>query len=168
MTRYLTVSQGMQQVSQKIPHFQMLCRKRSHISKLLCRKRSHIYQLLCGKRSHIFVNVSWFLCSKLCEMVRACKNYAKLCGNCQIMRNYAESGILCEKMRDLTNYAIPHPPHLNGASATKWSLTGYQPASGRLVNNFEVPVSSRLIASIDLPQVITNRSVAGQQPIGGH
>ena len=48
--------------------------------------------------------------------MRACKNYAKLCGKCQIMRNYAESGILCEKLRNLTNYAIPQPPHLNGAS----------------------------------------------------
>ena len=47
--------------------------------------------------------------------MRAYKNYAKLCGECQIMRNYAENGILCEKLRNLTNYAIPQPPQLNGA-----------------------------------------------------
>ena len=34
------------------------------------------------------------------------------------MRNYAENGILCEKLRNLTNYAIPQPPQLNGAYAS--------------------------------------------------
>ena len=57
--------------------------------------------------------------------MQAYQNYAKLCRKCQIILNYAENGILCEKLRNLTNYAIPQPPQLNGAYANSATIMSH-------------------------------------------
>ena len=121
-------------------------------------------------------NFLWrFSFSKLCENMRAYKNYAKLCGECQIMRNYAENGILCEKLRNLTNYAIPQPPQLNGAYASDcfsnyhesyflWDFSPPAPALryirfGRRPSEYRLVKSSNHISRINLLPLLSTSQI---------